>query len=210
MNRAIPVQREIPSTSWWLCIWPRRSSTIVRYCDAAFRYHSQITKEYKDQNWARNIGQAGIRLLTAMADFTDAGQVTGTLHWLMKASYKRNGGPYLQPGETRKFRHFQIRLLLEHHRTRRPWSARLDLVLDRWDPSTSARRDLEDYLRANFALTPQIETVTFVDSLYADLIQIADLYTRVARLTIDGSATAEHSALAGRLFVAREITRGLY
>jgi len=28
----------------------------VRYCDAAFRYHSQITKEYKEQNWGEELG----------------------------------------------------------------------------------------------------------------------------------------------------------
>lgn len=151
-----------------------------------------------------------MRLLTAMADFTDAAQVTATMHWLSKTTYKANGGPYLNPGETRRFRHFQIRLLLEAHHARRPWSSRLDLVLDRWDQSTEGRRDLEDYLRANFNLRPPIETVTFVDSLYADLIQIADLYTRLARLVLDKVASPDQVALAARMFEMREVKRGLY
>jgi hypothetical protein len=59
----------------------------VRYCDAAFRYHSQITKEYKDQNWAAKIGPAGLRILMAMADFTDRGEVHSTVTWLDKCQW---------------------------------------------------------------------------------------------------------------------------
>ncbi len=180
----------------------------VRYHDAAFRYHSQIIKEYKNQGWASGIGQAGIRLLSALADLTVPDQLTSTVTWLNKATYIANGGPYLRPGQTREFRHFQIRLLLERHQATRVWSSRLDVVLDRWESSVEGRRNLEDYLRGNYLLRPQIETVTLVDSLYSDLIQIADLYTRLARLVVNGRATREQIALAGRLFSLTEIIRG--
>jgi hypothetical protein len=50
--------------------------------------------------------------------------------------------------------------------------------------------------------------VTLVDSLYADLIQIADLYTRLARVVVTGRASSEQTALASRLFSLSEITRG--
>jgi Protein of unknown function (DUF3800) len=182
----------------------------VRYHDASFRYHTQIIKEYKDQGWAPGIGQAGLRLLLALADLTGPDQLTATVTWLRKSTYIANGGPYLRPGESRQFRHFQVRLLLEQHRTVRVWTSRLDVVLDRWEASPEGRRNLEDYLRGNYSLRPQIETVTLVDSLYADLIQIVDLYTRLARLVVDGRASAEHAALAGRLFSLHEITRGKY
>lgn len=182
----------------------------VRYHDSAFRYHSQIIKEYKDQGWAPGIGQAGFRLLLALADLTAPDQVTSTVTWLDKLTYRKNGGPYLNPGEAREFRHFQVRLLLERHRLAREWSTRLDVVLDRWEPSVQGRRNLEDYLKANYALRPEIETVTLVDSLYADVIQIADLYTRLARLLVTGRASPEHAALAKRLFTVHEITKGIY
>lgn len=182
----------------------------VRFHDSAFRYHSQIIKEYKDQAWASGISQAAFRLLNALADLTAPDQVTSTVTWLDKATYKANGGPYLNPGEAREFRHFQIRLLLERHRLARAWSTRLDVVLDRWEPSAEGRRNLEDYLRGNYALRPQIETVTLVDSLYADVIQISDLYTRLARLLVTGRASPDQAALGRRLFVAHEITKGIY
>ncbi len=182
----------------------------IRLHDAAFRYHHQIVKEYKDQKWAPGIGQAGHRLLIALADLTAPDQLTATVTWVDKAKYRSNGGPHLAPGKSREFRHFQIRRLLETHRAARSWSTRLDVVLDRWEPSIEGRRNLEDYLRGNYGLRPQIETVTFVDSLYADLIQIADLYTRLARLVVTGSPSPDHMALAGRLFSLKEIDRGVY
>lgn len=182
----------------------------VRFHDAAFRYHSGIIKEYKDQTWAKGINQAALRLLVSLADLTSPTQVTSTVTWLSKATYKGNGGPHLAPGQSRKFRHFQVRMLLERHRAVRAWTSRLDVVLDRWEPSTEGRRDLEDYLKGNYALRPEIETVTLVDSLYADVIQIADIYTRLARLVVTGSANAEQTALANRLFSIHEITRGVY
>ena len=182
----------------------------IRLHDAAFRYHHQIVKEYKDQKWAPGIGQAGHRLLIALADLTAPDQLTATVTWVDKAKYRSNGGPHLAPGKSREFPHFQIRRLLETHRAARSWSTRLDVVLDRWEPSIEGRRNLEDYLRGNYGLRPQIETVTFVDSLYADLIQIADLYTRLARLVVTGSPSPDHMALAGRLFSLKEIDRGVY
>jgi hypothetical protein len=182
----------------------------VRYCDAAFRYHSQVTKEYKDQGWAAKIGPAGVRLLLSMADFTGRGEANATVIWLDKATYRANGGPYLEAGKSTEFRHFQLRLLLEKHRAAHPWGTRLDVVLDRWGASQSARRNLEDYLQGNYALRPQVETVTLVDSLYCDLIQIVDLYTRLARLVVSGAASSEQKALAAQLFVLHEVTGGLY
>lgn len=182
----------------------------IRLHDAAFRYQSGIVKEYKDQRWAAGIGPAGHRLLVSLADVTAPDQLTSTVTWLNKTKYQRNGGPHLAAGKSREFRHYQIRRLLEAHRGFRMWSTRLDVVLDRWEPSIEGRRNLEDYLRGNYGLRPQIETVTFVDSLYSDLIQIADLYTRLARLIVTGTANADHIALASRLFSLIEIERGVY
>lgn len=182
----------------------------VRLHETAFRHHTQIMKEFKDQKWAPGIGPAGHRLLVVLADLTAPDQLTSTVTWLEKDKYRRNGGPHLAAGKSREFRHYQIRRLLETHRLSREWSSRLDVVLDRWEPSIEGRRNLEDYLRGNYGLRPQIETVTFVDSLYADLIQIADLYTRLARLVVTGTASQEHAALASRLFSLTEIEKGVY
>jgi hypothetical protein len=51
--------------------------------------------------------------------------------------------------------------------------------------------------------------VTLVDSLYCDLIQIVDLYTRLARLVVAGTASTEQRDLATRLFQLHEIKGGL-
>jgi hypothetical protein len=145
-----------------------------------------------------------------LGDLTEAGEITTTAHWLRKDTYRSGGGPYLFPGsDTTKFRHFQLRLLLEHHRKRRTWGDAVDIVLDRWSMSQEQRHNLEDYIRGNWKLQP-IGHVTTVDSAYVDSVQIVDLYARLVRRVVEGKATDEQESLCHRLMDVKEVVRGLF
>ena len=110
---------------------------------AAFRYHHDVVREFKDQRWAEKLSAASRHLLGFLADITEAGGIASTGTWLDKQTYRSGGGPYLAgPGEAVRFRHFQLRLLLERHIARRPWGQNLDLVIDRWRMSLDQRRNL--------------------------------------------------------------------
>lgn len=62
-------------------------------------------------------------------------------------------------------------------------------MIYRWQAIDEQQANLLQYLRGNYKLRPQIANVTMVDSLYADPIQIADIYARLARRVIQGSGT---------------------
>jgi hypothetical protein len=178
---------------------------------AAFRYHHDVVREFKDQRWAEKFSPASRHLLGFLANITDAGQITSTGTWLEKPTYRLGGGPYLAgPGQAVRFRHFQLRLLLEHHIARRGWGQNVDLVIDRWRMSLDQRRNLEDYVRGNFKLRPMIASITTVDSAYADPIQVVDIYARLVRRVLLDRADAEERVLAGRLVELVEVRGGLY
>ena len=103
----------------------------------------------------------------------------------------------------------QLRLLLERHLTRRPWGENLDVAVDRWRLNLEQRRNLEDYLRTNYRLRPMIGYITMVDSVYADPVQVADIYARVARRVLTGDADREKEELCRRLMDLSEVTGGL-
>jgi hypothetical protein len=181
----------------------------VRQHMTAFRYHHSVVKELKDQRNAGKLTPQTRRLLEPLADMSDASDIRATCNWLDKQTYKANKGPYLDNAQY--FRNYQIRRVLERHRVRSPWSTDLlDVVLDRWSMDEDQRRNLEEYLKGNWNLEPRIAHVTTVDSVYVDPIQIADIYTRVARKIADGSANDEERALASRLMSIREVRGGLY
>jgi hypothetical protein len=48
-----------------------------------------------------------------------------------------------------------------------------------------------------------------VDSAYADPVQVADIYARLARRVVEGEAEEEHKVLCTRLMVLHEIKGGL-
>ncbi len=178
---------------------------------AAFRYHHGVLREFKDQRWADKLSEPTMRLLEHFAVLTNEGRVVTTTNWLQKATYRAGHGPYLSaPSETWRFRHYQLRRLLERHRMRKQWGAALDLVIDRWRMTHDQRKNLDDYLRGNFQLRPEIASITLVDSAYADPIQVVDIYGRLARRVVTGTATADEQQLAGRLMDIAEITGGLY
>jgi hypothetical protein len=97
----------------------------------AFRYHHDVVRELKNQRWADKLTEAPRRLLEPLAALTDDGLISTTLNWLNKPTYISNDGPHLDGGPSWRFRHFQLRLLLERHTGRRPWGESLDLVVDR-------------------------------------------------------------------------------
>jgi hypothetical protein len=178
---------------------------------AAFRYFHGVNREFKD--WGGLLKSPPTiqwrTLMDYLCDRTVAGDITTTANWLDKATYKVNGGPYLVAGQSTKFRHFQIRLLLERHRKRRAWGSEVDIVLDRWSMSQEQRINLENYIKGNWHLRP-VGHVTTVDSAYVDAIQVVDLLTRLARRIADGTANAEQLAWAGRLLDIHEVQKGIY
>ena len=178
---------------------------------AAFRYHHDVVREFKDQRWAEKLSPASRHLLEFLAETTDAGGISSTAIWLNKERYRTGGGPYLsRPGEAVRFRNFQLRLLLERHVARRSWGQNLDLVIDRWRMSLDQRRNLEDYIHGNFKLRPRIASITVVDSAYVDPIQIVDIYARLVRRVVLNRAEDPERVLAERLVQLSEVTSGLY
>lgn len=183
---------------------------VVRHHVAAFRYFGEVKKEFKATSWADKLSPTALRLLHCMEDLTAPGAVVATAIWLDKATYGANHGPYRTKGKSHEFRHFQLRRLLERHRSRRTWGTKVDLVLDRWGQSKDLKRNLEDYVQGNFCLHPEIENVTFVDSVYCDPVQIIDIYLRLVNRVVDGTATAEEKRLAAALMDVTEITGGFF
>jgi hypothetical protein len=181
---------------------------LVRKHLTAFRYHHEVTREFKAQRWADKLSQQTRRLLEYLADRTDDGTVTSSATWLNKPTYQQNRGPYL--GDSWKFRHYQLRRLLEVHVQRKGWNRAADLVIDRWRMPLDQRRNLEEYLRGNYNLRPTFASITTVSSVYADPIQVVDIYCRLLRRVVTGVGNAEETALAARLIHAVEIKGGLF
>lgn len=178
----------------------------------AFRYHHGVSKELKDTGALLKDRFTPVTraLLEFFAELVPTGEATATGHWLRKDTYIAGGGPYLaSPGQSSQFRHFQLRLLLERHKTSRPWGPLVDLVLDRWSMSDAQRTNLQTYLKGNWRLHP-IGDLTFVDSRYVDMVQVVDLYTRLIRRVVEGEADAEQAEMCSRLLTLHEITKGLY
>jgi len=179
---------------------------------SSFRYFHEVTRELKD--WGGllkdNATPQWRSLMGFLADMTDSGEISATTTWLNKTNYRAGGGPHLFEGaDTTRFRHFQVRLLMQRHKSRIGWGDNLDVVLDRWSLNEAQRRNLEDYIRNNYALQP-VASVTTVDSAYVDAVQIADLYTRLARRVIEGAVDDEQRAICARLMELCQVVGGLY
>ncbi|MEX1100861.1 MAG: DUF3800 domain-containing protein [Actinomycetota bacterium] len=178
---------------------------------SSFRYFHGVNREFKD--WGGLVKSPRTQQWRSLMGYLGAcvgnGDVAITATWMNKAKYQANRGPYLQPGQTTLFRHFQIRLLLERHRARRQWGKDLDVVLDRWSMSQSQRVNLENYVKNNWNLQP-IGNVTTVDSQYVEMVQVVDLLTRLARRIVEGKADAEEQAFATQVLHIHEIERGLF
>ena len=179
----------------------------------AFRYHHGVAKELKDTGALLKDRFTPVTraLLNFFAELAPTGDATATAHWLQKHKYVANHGPYLSgpKASSTSFRHFQLRLLLERHKAGRPWGPQVDIVLDRWSMNEDQRTNLESYLRGNWSLQP-IRDITFVDSRYVDLVQVADLYTRLVRRVVEGEADAEQVEMCDRLIRLHEVVRGLH
>ena len=184
----------------------------LRHHLTAFRYHTHTIKEFKDGRWAdkpMREGDATHRLLDPVAQMKADGALSLTGTWMNKKKYISNGGPHLAEGPTCKFRHFQLRILLERHRATQQWGTETDLVIDRWLMTREQRADLETYLKGNFKLRPSPE-VTLVDSLCCDPVQVVDIVTRLVKRCVTDRGNEEELALCERLIDLSEVTRGLY
>jgi hypothetical protein len=73
----------------------------------------------------------------------------------------------------------------------------------------SQRRNLEDYIRNNYALQP-VAAVTTVDSACVDAVQIADLYTRLAWRVVEGTVDDKQRATCARPMELCQVVGGLY
>jgi hypothetical protein len=187
---------------------PDASQKELRQHLTAFRYHHDVTKELKVTGaLLKDKFTPPMRALIGfLAELADAGEVTATTNWIDKENYS---GPHMEEGKTTEFRHFQLRMLLERHKSRRPWGSNVDIVLDRWSMSDEQKANIETYIKGNWNLQP-IRHMTFVDSTYTDLVQIADLYTKLARRVVEGEADDEQMEMCGRLMSLKQYTRGLY
>ncbi|HYZ92736.1 MAG TPA: DUF3800 domain-containing protein [Actinomycetota bacterium] len=183
----------------------------VRLHIARFRYFHEVNRELKE--WGgllKDTPTAQWRsLLEPFCKLTEANAICASVNWLNKEKYKAGGGPYLAPGESQKFRSFQLRLLLERHKARHGWGDNMDVVIDRWSMDQAQRQNLEKYLKGNWKLQP-VAHITTADSAYVDMIQIIDLYARLARKVVLGEATDEQHEYAANLFDLVEIVKGRY
>ena len=180
----------------------------------SFRYHTPSKKEFKAARWADKAMTAGDgtdRLLTPLAHLAEDGHISVTAIWIDKEKYKVNRGPYLagNPGDTTKFRHFQLRQLLELHVTTHQWGEATDLVIDRWAMSHDNRQNLEKYIRENYNLRPT-PWITLIDSVCCDYVQVVDIINRLVRRCVTGKATEADSDLCQGLVDLHEIVGGRY
>jgi hypothetical protein len=78
MSPAIPGWLEILFICWSAFIWPSRR--LIRFAGTSprFRYHHEVTREFKVQRWADKLNPQSRHLLEFLADLTDAGRITTT------------------------------------------------------------------------------------------------------------------------------------
>lgn len=211
MSPAIRGWLETLSICWSAFILRKQPLTRFAATSQRFGTTTRLCASSRSSGGPDKLSPQSRHLLEFLADLTDAGQIATTANWLRKDTYRRRGGPHLaEPGQTWKFRHYQLRRLLERHIDRRGWSAELDLVIDRWRMTPDLRKNLEEYLRGNYKLRPSIATITLVDSAYADPIHVVDIYGRLARRIAEGRADTEEVVLGERLMDLPEVTVGLY
>ena len=181
---------------------------------AAFRYHSESSNEFKDGRWSKRSvehGDTGDRLIRSVVHMKNEGALLVSATWLHKDTYRANRGPHLSgaAGDSRKFRSYQIRRHLEHHVQIRPWGDETDLVIDRWQMTLSERDEFEKYIHGNWNLRPK-PTITFVDSLTCDQIQVVDIVARMLYRKIAGTASEFEEELCHELVVEKQILGGIY
>lgn len=189
---------------------PKASMASLRVHLASFRYHNNVNKELKDYPPFRKnppIHQVQ-RFVEALVSLTRNGLISATTNWLRKATYK---GPYLDPPDSVRFRNFQLRLLLVRHKERGYWCDNMDVVLDRFDVTEELYLNMRKYvLKTIWGLEPRPAHITIADSDYVGGLQLADIYTRLARQVIEGKASEWETELAGQLMDIQEQTTGLY
>lgn len=177
----------------------------------AFRYFHGVNREFKDWGGLTKVPptQQWQSFMGFLRDRSLAGDVAITCTWINKPTYRSNGGPHTDLGQSSRFRNFQLRRLLETHKARNGWGPNVDVILDRWSMSHEQRVNLETYIKTNWNLRP-IGSVSTVNSAYVDMIQAVDLLTRLARKVIEGSVTQELHDLAEDLMTIRELRKGLF
>lgn len=178
-----------------------------------FRYHHGVKGELK--KWGgllkKEPTQMTRSLLRFLLELTGPQGIRASVNWLDKQRYVANGGPRLGDGSPAHwFQNYQLRRLLGRHQARHPWGDNADLVLDRWSMTSRQLDNLRTYLGTKCDLSPPPEHITLADSVYVPVIELADLYARLARLVQDDDASPEYGSFAAGLMSTKEITGGLY
>lgn len=144
-------------------------------------------------------------LIKLLEKMTVSGEIRATAVWLDKETYKADGGKYLGAGpESYKFRNYVLKRLLTRHRARFGWGDNVDLVLDRYQLPEREIRRMRTFL--DTALSPRFAYVTAVDSAYVGLVQLADIYTNLAKQTRRPGCKEEFTSMCERLMSPREIS----
>lgn len=136
-----------------------------------WRYIRGFNREMKGLGKKSDIGI----FLSPLSEMKNQNLISCSAIYLVKNNYT---GPYLKSSSPRgedpiSFRNFVHRQLLEFHFSRyRPSTNNIELVFDRFEMTSEAMKNLEDYLKGNINL-PDFKHITHADSLYTDFLQIA-------------------------------------
>lgn len=181
---------------------------IIRRHLVNLRYHHALEGGELKEWWPVRKGDIGERRLQScirlLEKLTGQGDVKSTAVWVDKDQWKADGGPYLGTGQDSfKFRNYVLKRLLRRHLARFGWGDNVDLVLDRYDLPEREFDRLRNFLRA--ALDPTPAHITPVSSSYVGVVQIADLYTKLAKACVAPKATLELVGLCETLMSPREV-----
>ena len=133
--------------------------------------------------------------LAPLAEMKEKNLISCSAVYLFKKDYT---GPYLKTTSPREqnpilFRNFVHRQLLEFHFSNyRAATSNLELIFDRFDMSSEAISNLNNYLNGNIRL-PDFKYITHADSKYTDFLQIASQLVNCVKDIILKTAREENT-----------------
>lgn len=136
-----------------------------------WRYVKSLSKEMKKLPKGPDME----RFVRPISVLQDDGLLSCSWVYLTKAKFT---GPYLRADSPKgidsiKFRNFVHRQLLEFHFSQySAMTPNIELVFDRFEMSSHAIKNLEDYLKGNYNL-PTFRHITHADSTYTEALQVA-------------------------------------
>lgn len=181
---------------------------VIRAHLVNLRYHHALGGGELKEWWALRSGVTSRQLVSfckLLEKLTAAESVKSTAVWLDKATYKADGGRYLTAGqESYKFRNYVLKRLLTRHRARFGWGDNTDLVIDRYELPDREIQRTRKFLDS--ALSPRLAYITAVDSTYVGLVQVADIYTKLAKQSVRPECPQDFVSMCEGLMSPREIS----